>query len=429
MKRKILASILTIALVISTIPMVASAAGFKDVTSDKYYYNSVLKCADKGFVSGYEDGSFRPNGKITRAEFATIMNKVLGLNDPAPNSFSDVKNGKWYTIPVLNCVKAGIISGYGDGKVGIGDPVTREQAAVILAKAFGIAPISGSTAFTDNGSISSWARGSVKGMYSAGKITGMATDKGEHYFAPKQNLTRGQICVLLIGCLEKEDLTTVPDPYKPIIQECIQFVQGYDVDNDLFSGGHDEFSSASEIFWYARRTDNPLEAMGYCLIDLDKDGSPELVISSTQTDTSKWYGYPMMALIYTIKDGKAQHVAGSWSRSARYLGDDGFIYYYGSGGAAYSHYRKEVLENGQLYALETAFSDLTYVSGQPIPKFCYTKGHELVTDLPDSFLRWEAAQRSDLTEKEWLGILDSWRGHYKAFSCISFQRYLRSDQV
>ena len=131
--RKLIAIFLTIALMISVGPIIALASGFKDVTSDKYYYNSVQKCADKGYVRGYEDGIFRPNGNITRAEFAAIMNTVLGLKDSAANQFSDVKSGKWYTSAVLNCVKAGIISGYGNGKFGINDPVTREQAAVILA--------------------------------------------------------------------------------------------------------------------------------------------------------------------------------------------------------------------------------------------------------------------------------------------------------
>lgn len=427
--RKIVSTIMVFVLIITVVPILTFAKSFKDVTSDKYYYSSVQKCADKGFVSGYEDGSFHPNGKITRAEFATVMNKVLGLDDPAPNSFSDVMNGKWYTVPVLNCVKAGIISGYGNGKVGIGDPVTREQAAVILAKAFGIVPISGNTTFTDNSSISSWAKGSVKGMYNAGKVTGMATGNGGHYFAPKQNLTRGQICVLLIGCLEKEQLDAVPDPYKPIIQQCIQFVLGEDVDANLFTGGHDEFSAGDELFHYARQADNPLDAMGYCLIDLDKDGSSELIFSRIPDKNVDGGAAPIMALIYTTKDGKATHVAGSWSRSARFLGDDGYIYYHGSGGAAYSYSRKEVLEDGQLYALETAFSDVANTSTRPIPKFCYTQGHDLVTELPDSYFKWQDSQRSDLTENEWMEILRSWDSHHKSFSCISFQRYLRSNQV
>lgn len=427
--KKAIATMMSVALLLSIVPTFASAKGFSDVTSDKYYYSSVQKCADKGYVSGYTDGTFRPNGSITRAEFATIMNKVLGLNEAASNDFSDVQNEKWYTTPVLNCVKAGIISGYGNGKFGIGDPVTREQTAVILAKAFEITPVSGSTTFTDDSSISSWARESVKGMYHAGKITGMATEKGEHYFAPKRNLTRGQICVLLIGCSEKEKLDDVPDPYKPIIQQCIQFVLGEDVDADLFSGGHDEFNAGFELFYYARKAENPLEGMGYCLIDLDKDGSSELVFCRIPDKNFDGGAAHIMALIYTIKDGKASHVAGSWSRSARYLGDDGYIYYHGSGGAAYSYNRKEIFENGQLYALETAFSDLTYSAGQPIPKFCYTKGHDLVTELPDSYFKWENAQRSDLTEKEWMGFLDSWSSHYSVISCISFQRYLRSDQA
>lgn len=367
--KKILSLVLSLVIATAAFSLPVFAADFSDVKADKYYYDSVMQCADKGYVRGYEDGTFRPNGNITRAEFAVIMNKVLGLQEAANNTFRDVKAGKWYTAPVLNCVKAGVISGYGNGYFGINDPVTREQAAVILAKAFSIEGSTGKTPFSDDGNISPWAKSSVKGMYDSGYIAGMKSDSGARYFAPRTNLTRGQICVLLTGCMRSTELEEIPDAYKPIILQCASFVLGYDVDEELFTGGQDEYYAASEYFHRVRSFDNPLESVGFCLYDIDSDGTKELLISGG-TNNNGLIQSNLPWLIYTIQDGKAKHVAGSWTRSAHHLGYDGYLYYRGSGGAGYTYARKEVLKNGQLVALATAFSN----NGNQGDHYCYTEG-------------------------------------------------------
>ena len=417
--KKILSLVLSLVIATAAFSLPVFAADFSDVKADKYYYDSVMQCADKGYVRGYEDGTFRPNGNITRAEFAVIMNKVLGLQEAANNTFRDVKAGKWYTAPVLNCVKAGVISGYGNGYFGINDPVTREQAAVILAKAFSIEGSTGKTPFSDDGNISPWAKSSVKGMYDSGYIAGMKSDSGARYFAPRTNLTRGQICVLLTGCMR----STEPDAYKPIILQCASFVLGYDVDEELFTGGQDEYYAASEYFHRVRSFDNPLESVGFCLYDIDSDGTKELLISGG-TNNNGLIQSNLPWLIYTIQDGKAKHVAGSWTRSAHHLGYDGYLYYRGSGGAGYTYARKEVLKNGQLVALATAFSN----NGNQGDHYCYTEGEEPVTDLPSSFFEWEDAQRSDLTQEEWIEILNGWEGQYCSVDYTSLRNYLISDQ-
>ena len=421
--KKILSLVLSLVIATAAFSLPVFAADFSDVKADKYYYDSVMQCADKGYVRGYEDGTFRPNGNITRAEFAVIMNKVLGLQEAANNTFRDVKAGKWYTAPVLNCVKAGVISGYGNGYFGINDPVTREQAAVILAKAFSIEGSTGNTPFSDDANISPWAKSSVKGMYDAGYIAGMKSDSGARYFAPRTNLTRGQICVLLTGCMRSTELEEIPDAYKPIILQCASFVLGYDVDEELFTGGQDEYYAASEYFHRVRSFDNPLESVGFCLYDIDSDGTKELLISGG-TNNNGLIQSNLPWLIYTIQDGKAKHVAGSWTRSAHHLGYDGYLYYRGSGGAGYTYARKEVLKNGQLVALATAFSN----NGNQGDHYCYTEGEEPVTDLPSSFFEWEDAQRSDLTQEEWIEILNGWEGQYCSVDYTSLRNYLISDQ-
>lgn len=204
---------MTILLVIAmtmviAIPVVAAQTGkFSDVPDGKWFTNAVNYCAQKGYVSGYENGTFRPDNKLTRAEMAVIMNKKLGLKESASNTFKDVAAGKWYTEAVLHCVKAGVMTGYDSKSFGTNDKLTREQGAVILAKAFNVANASGRTAFADDKSISSWAVGAVKAMAAKGLISGM----GNNRFEPKTPLTRAMMCQIIFAA-EQKTVNPTPSP-------------------------------------------------------------------------------------------------------------------------------------------------------------------------------------------------------------------------
>lgn len=187
--KKLLCTFLIVSLLMTT----ALAATFTDVPAGKWYSAGVEYCASQGFVTGYSNGTFKPGNNITRAELAVVMNKMLGLKSPANNTFSDVPSGKWFTEPILNCVKAGVITGYSSKSFGPSDPVTREQAAVILAQAFHVEKASGRSSFADDSQIASWAVGYVKAMNTKGLITGT----GNNRFSPKDKVTRGQICTII----------------------------------------------------------------------------------------------------------------------------------------------------------------------------------------------------------------------------------------
>lgn len=206
----LLSFLLMTTLLYGTMTPANAAAGFSDVPSGKWYTQAVFFCAEKGYVSGYENGTFRPNNKLTRAEMAVIMNKMLGLKESANNAFDDVASGKWYTDPVLHCVKAGVMTGYNDKRFGTSDTLTREQGAVILAKALDVTTSSGRTGFTDDASISKWAVESVKAMNAKGLITGM----GNNRFEPKTPLTRAQMCQIIYAAQEKSEEQPSPSPAK-----------------------------------------------------------------------------------------------------------------------------------------------------------------------------------------------------------------------
>ena len=190
-KRRI-SVLLAVCLTIAICAMPVSAA-FSDVPGGKWYSESVDYASNAGYVAGYEDGTFRPDGLVTRAEFAVIMNRVLDLHTPAWVNYEDVPLTTWYASAVRNCVKAGIIAGYDSKHFGPNDPVTRQQAAVILARANELERIGGRSKFADDGNIAEYAVGYVKSMVSAGYMAGM----GYNQFQPTRNMTRAQMVTIL----------------------------------------------------------------------------------------------------------------------------------------------------------------------------------------------------------------------------------------
>ena len=198
MKKTFLSFVLCIAM-ICAVSGQAFAAAFTDVESGKWYAEGINYCSSKGIIKGYKDGSFKPNNSITRAELAAICSTGLELQDKAENTFSDVKDDAWYAPYVLACVEAGIISGYGNGKFGPNDRVTREQAALIASNIFDIPLYAGHSEFADESSISSWAQNGVLTMSRAGLVSG----KGNNRFCPKDNVTRAEVAVVIHAAHKK----------------------------------------------------------------------------------------------------------------------------------------------------------------------------------------------------------------------------------
>ena len=266
-------------MLISMTWMSANAASpFKDVTSGKWYTDAVQYCYSKGYVGGYEDQTFRPNNKLTRAEMAVIMNKKLSLKNADSNTFKDVANGKWYTDPILRCVKAGVMTGYSGTQFGTNDTLTREQGAVILAKAFNVAKASGRTSFADDASISKWAVESVKAMAAKGLISGVGSNK----FAPKTPLTRAQMCQIIYAAEGKNSggKEDTPTPsQKPVTPSEKPVVPSETPENIRTGEVTDRTTTESWEDAYLNYLDSKVkETTGASLIDVDGDNEDELVV-------------------------------------------------------------------------------------------------------------------------------------------------------
>jgi fibronectin type 3 domain-containing protein len=173
--------------------------------------NEMELLASKLVIQGMTDSSFGPDSSITRAQFATLLVRALGLSKQSENSrFTDVAPDAWYTGAVGAAVKAGLITGYEDGTFRPEDPITREQMAVMAAratKAAGkIVDVSGKEAsildtLSDGHNLSTWVKTSVAETVEAGIMTGLDANQ----FDGQEYATRAQAAVILKRLLQFVD--------------------------------------------------------------------------------------------------------------------------------------------------------------------------------------------------------------------------------
>ena len=115
---------------------------FSDVTSDSWYNQTVSTLASMGIVKGYEDGTFRPNAPITRAEFAAIATRFFEETGATyePGTFTDVTGSEWFAGAIMDAVNLGLIGGYEDGTVRPNNNITRAEACAIVNRTLGRVP-------------------------------------------------------------------------------------------------------------------------------------------------------------------------------------------------------------------------------------------------------------------------------------------------
>lgn len=137
---------------------------YTDVAAGSWYNNAVSTLSAMGILGGYEDGSFRPNASITRAEFAKIAVSFFELEGLAcENPFLDVAPGAWYAESVAAAAEIGLIEGYEGGLFRPDAPITRAEACTIVNRtlgraphAAGLLPESGMNLWPDNMDASAW---------------------------------------------------------------------------------------------------------------------------------------------------------------------------------------------------------------------------------------------------------------------------------
>ncbi|USG66548.1 InlB B-repeat-containing protein [Brevibacillus ruminantium] len=165
---------------------------------------NIKQAVRMGFVSGYPDGTFNPNGPITRSEFTVMLAGALKLEGSSEAlAFTDNDQiGAWAKQAVALAVKAGIVSGYEDGSFRPNARITRAEMAVMIARVLRFSlDENATTSFADDGEIPNWAKGTVE-MVRKQRI---ASGRNSNNFVPNDTATRAEAVVMLLRMLEVRD--------------------------------------------------------------------------------------------------------------------------------------------------------------------------------------------------------------------------------
>jgi hypothetical protein len=175
------------------------AEKFTDVDTSKWYHEAVDYVLTKGVMEGNSDGTFTPNGTLTRAQLAQILYNAAGKPEAtAENPFTDVPENQWYAKAVIWAAQAGVVEGYGDGKFGPNDKISRQDLAVMLWRYAG-EPTATKTSldFTDAAQASDYATAALLWASETGIVQG---DNGK--LSPKGSATRAEAATMVMRYLE-----------------------------------------------------------------------------------------------------------------------------------------------------------------------------------------------------------------------------------
>lgn len=172
---------------------------FRDV-QNHWAKAAIEEAVARGFVKGYEDNTFEPDGTVTRAQLAVMLASALKLDQAADVSDApDQAAIPSYAVDAVAQVRAaGLLVGDDNGAFRPNASLTRAELAVIIAKAAGLEVVAGAVpSFEDAASIPAWAQPSVAAAVEAGLMTG----RGNNLFAPAGATTRAEAATLLVKVL------------------------------------------------------------------------------------------------------------------------------------------------------------------------------------------------------------------------------------
>lgn len=169
--------------------------------------NSIKSAIKAGFVEGYEDGTFKPNKAVSRAEFVTMVNKALQLRDDNTVNllFSDVKEADWYYKDIQKASYSKYISGVSDTSFMPDKTITRQEAATMLSRFLPESesgPEKSLSDYPDASLISSWAKEAMAVIVDKGYLTGH--DDGN--LSPRATLTRAEAAKIIGQILDNENI-------------------------------------------------------------------------------------------------------------------------------------------------------------------------------------------------------------------------------
>ena len=245
--KRILAMILAVASCLSLAVSVSAvntttrkATDFKDYDAKSWYAEAVSAAVDNGLLYGKSSTIIDPNGDMTRAEMAAIINRSFGCYVKADISkYTDVAKSKWYFDDVAMSVQMGTYNGRSSSTMAPDAPITRQEAMTVVARALELDYDSYSktdlSAFSDRSEISNWALPYVRAMVGADYIHG----RGK-VLAPLDNITRAEFAQIFANIIGS--YITVKGSYDKDIKGSVLIrtdevtLQNMTVDGDLIIG-------------------------------------------------------------------------------------------------------------------------------------------------------------------------------------------------
>ncbi|MCQ6563142.1 glycoside hydrolase domain-containing protein [Paenibacillus mendelii] len=178
---------------------------FDDLFKVQWAQEAIRELAARQILKGTSMTTFAPDREITRAEFAAILARTLGLADHGSGTFADVSADAWYAVAVNAAAQAGLINGQGNDCFAPNAAITREEMAVMLQRA-----VEWQTkqtfqpdlthSFGDDAQISPWARGATQVLAELGIMVG----RSNNHFAPKVSVTRAEAAQAIYNYLNKQ---------------------------------------------------------------------------------------------------------------------------------------------------------------------------------------------------------------------------------
>ena len=183
----------------------APTMSFPDVRMGDWYYDAVKYNFERGYITGYSNGTFGPSNNIQRQDFVLILARIAGADLSAyegkNGGFSDVQAGAYYASAVAWAKDKGIVTGYSADNFGVGTYITREQISLILCRYLG-GEASGDVdaiinAYPDGGNTSPWAKAGVAWAVENGIIG------NSDYLNPNGNAGRAEVAQIIYNMSNK----------------------------------------------------------------------------------------------------------------------------------------------------------------------------------------------------------------------------------
>lgn len=170
---------------------------YYDVSKSFWAYAPITELSMKNIITGYDHSEFRPKNSVTRAEAATMIAKSLGIAPVAGTSFNDVSANHWASGYINAVYKKGIISGIGNGKYAPDAKITRAEISALLTKAYAMQASNSSVSFTDIKG--HWAESSIIKVASSNLAKGY--DDGS--FKPDATATRAEFAQFIYNSINQ----------------------------------------------------------------------------------------------------------------------------------------------------------------------------------------------------------------------------------